>query len=225
MINYLAMCRNLPVILLVCLISLPVTGQQDPEAKKILDRFAKKAESSYPFQIGFEYNYESQADNYTETDQGSILIDKNRFCLSLPEMQIFCDGTTYWNYLVENQEVYISDPADNNAEDLFLSNPAGIFTFYNENFKYRLKGELNIMGASVYEIDLYPIDLNKPYHTIKLLIDKVNYQLHSLQTLEKQGVIHTITVREFKPGIKPGVDAFIFKPEDYPDVVVVDTRL
>jgi outer membrane lipoprotein-sorting protein len=126
---------------------------------------------------------------------------------------------------VENQEVYISDPADISEEDLFLSNPAGIFTFYNENFKYRLKGELNIMGASVYEIDLFPNDLNKPYHTIKLLIDKASYQLHSVQTLEKQGVIHTITVREFKPGIKSGDDAFIFKPEEYPDVVVVDTRL
>lgn len=225
MTNYQAMYRYLPVILMVCLRSLPITGQQDPEARKILDRFAKKAESSYPLQIGFEYNYESQADNYTEADQGSILIDKNRFRLSLPEMEIFCDGTTYWNYLVENQEVYISDPADKGGEDMFLSNPAGIFTFYNENFKYRLKGELNIMGAIVYEIDLFPNDLNKPYHTIKLLIDKASYQLHSVQTLEKQGVIHTITVKEYKPGIKPGNDAFIFKPEEYPDVVVVDTRL
>ncbi len=81
------------------------------------------------------------------------------------------------------------------------------------------------MGNTVYEIDLFPYDLDKSYHTIKLLIDKDTYQLRSMQTLEKQGVIHSITVTGFQPGARTGDDYFIFKPEDHPDVVVVDTRL
>lgn len=219
------MYRHLSLVTILCLGALSVAGQQDPEARKILDRFASKAESSYPFRIEFEYLYESKPDNYTETNQGSILIDKTRFRLSLPRTEIYCDGKTYWNYLVEDKEVYLSDPADATADDIFLSNPAGIFTLYNDNFKYRLKGELNIKDETVYEIDLFPYDLSKSYHTIKLFIDKKTYQLCTLQTLEKKGVIHTITVKSFQPGTKTSDDNFIFKPEDHPDVVVVDTRL
>jgi outer membrane lipoprotein-sorting protein len=219
------MSRHLPLMLLIILRSLSLAGQQDPEARKILDRFAREAESSYPFRIGFEYTYESLPDSHTESQEGTIYIDKDRFRLSLPSMEIYCDGTTYWNYLVDQKEVYISDPADVGKDDLFLSNPAGIFTIYNDNFKYRLKGETNLMGNTIYEVDLYPYDLNKPYHTIRLLIDKSSNRLYSMQTLEKQGVIHTITVTAFQKGIKPDDDLFTFKPEKHPDVVVIDTRL
>jgi outer membrane lipoprotein-sorting protein len=219
------MCRHLVLSFILSLGAVFAFAQQDPEAKKILDRCAKKAESSYPLSLEFEYLYESQPDNFSESNQGSILIDRNRFKLSLPEMEIYCDGSTYWNYLVENKEVYVSDPADAGSEDIFFSNPAGIFTMYNDNFKYRLKGEIEINGVALYEVHLFPLDLNKSYHTIKLLIDKNTYQLHSMQTLEKQGVIHTITITAFHPGIKPAAGSFVFKPEEHPDVEVVDTRL
>ena len=76
----------------------------------------------------------------------------------------------------------------------------------------------------MHEIDLFPFDLEKPYHTIRLLICKDSYQLLSMQTFEKQGVIHTIAVTGYTPDVKLDEDFFVFHPERHSDIEVVDTR-
>ena len=219
------MPKFLVFVCMIVLIPLQIVAQQDPEAKKILDRFADKAESAYPFRIDFQYVYESQMDDISESKQGYIVLDNKRFILILPEMDIYCDGSTFWNYLVESNEVYLSDPEDAGEDDFLLSNPGKIFTLYHENFKFRLKGEAEHDGTGVYEIDLHPYELERAYHTVKLLINRSNYLLYSVQTLEKQGTSHTITVTDFQARIKTDDDLYTFRPENHQDVVVVDTRL
>ena len=202
-----------------------VSAQQDPEARKILDNFAEVAGSSYPFEMKFEYRYESQPDDVTRSDRGDILIDRKKFRLIMNEMQIFCDSRTFWNYLPEQNEVYISDPADaQNQDEVLLSNPSSIFTMYQKDFKYRYNGEKDAGGTAAYEIDLFPFDIEKPYHTVKLLIEKRTYRLVSMQTFEKQGIIHTFTVSGFKSRVKTDDEAFEFRPGEHPGIEVVDTR-
>lgn len=206
-------------------IMIPGFPQQDQEAREILDKFAKKAESSYPFEMQFEYRYESQPDEVTTTDRGSILIDRKKFRLIMKKMEIYCNGDTFWNYLTRQNEVYISDPADaQNQDEVILSNPSAIFTMYREDFKYRFNGEQDSGGTTAYEIDLFPYDIEKPYHTVKLLIEKKSHRLLSMQTFEKQGIINTFTVTGFESSKKTDPGTFVFRPGDHPGIEVVDTR-
>ena len=122
-------------------------------------------------------------------------------------------------------EVYISDPEENNADDdFFLSNPSDLFTFYQEDFKYRLTREISYEGKDYYEIDLFPNDLNKRYHTIKLLISKKEHRLFSAQALGKQGDNHTVVLKNCQKKISVNESTYVFDPSSHPGVEVVDTR-
>ena len=49
-------------------------------------------------------------------------------------------------------EVYLSDAEDSQADDgFFISNPGEFFTFYQDGFKYQLKGEIEYDDQKYYE--------------------------------------------------------------------------
>ena len=198
---------------------------QDPAARKILDKLASQAQADYPVKVSFDYTYESLPENQHNTESGTLVLQQDKFRLSVGESDVFCDGKTVWNHMESVNEVYISDPEENNADDeFFLSNPSDLFTFYQEDFKYRLTRELSYEGNDYYEIDLFPNDLNKPYHTIKLLISKKDHRLFSAQALGKQGDNHTVVLKNYQKKVSVTEDTFVFDPSSHPGVEVVDTR-
>jgi len=213
-------------LLILCMCCSALTGQQDPAAKEILDKFAQKAQSSYPVKIEFEYVYESLIDNESFSETGELIIDGNKYRLSLGESEIYCDGETMWNHVVTAGEVYISDPADNAANnEIFINSPENLFNFYDNDFKYRLTGEIEYLSDEYYQIDLFPKDLNKSYHTITMLIFQKDYRLYSIETRGKQGINHTITITSYQSKYKTTEDMYRFDPTRYPDIEIVDTRL
>jgi outer membrane lipoprotein-sorting protein len=161
----------------------------------------------------------------TTTYKGSLIIDETRFRLSLDESLVVSDGVTVWNYLVSANEVYISDAEESTEMDeFFISNPADLFTFYREGFKYRLTGEIEYAGRTYSEIDIFPEDLDKNYHTVKLLVDKKDLRIYSAQAYGKQGANHTVILTGYNTGVKTDSKTFSFDPAAYPGVEVVDTR-
>jgi outer membrane lipoprotein-sorting protein len=212
--------------LLIIFINLSLTAQQDPAAREILDKFARNAESDFPVRIEFEYTFESLVDDETFTEPGELILNGNQYRLILQESEIISNGLLMWNWLKSEDEVYISDPNNMSEEsDFFITSPEKLFTFYSEDFKYRLTGELNHLGMDYYQVDLFPFDLNRSYHTITLLIQKDNYRLFSLETRGKQGVNHIITIKEYQAKYKTTEETFTFDPSQYPQMEVIDTRL
>jgi outer membrane lipoprotein-sorting protein len=204
----------------------PAAAGQDPAAMKVLDRVADKARSDYPLKVSFEYSFESLPDNLQNTQSGTLVLKEDKFKLSFGESEVFCDGQTMWNHMESLNEVYISDAEENTADDeFFFSNPAELFTFYKEDFKYRLTRELFYEGKEYYEIDLFPNDLNKGYHTIKLLISKKDSRLFSAQALGKQGDNHTVMLKDYRKKVAVTEDFFVFDPAAHPGLEIVDTRL
>jgi len=198
---------------------------QDPAARKILDKLASQAQEDYPVKVSFDYTYESLPENQHNTESGTLVLQQDKFRLSVGESDVFCDGKTVWNHMESVNEVYISDPEENNADDeFFLSNPSDLFTFYQEGFKYRLTRELSYEGNDCYEIDLFPNDLNKSYHTIKLLISKKDHRLLSAQALGKQGDNHTVMLKKYQKKVSVTESTFVFNTSSHPGVEVVDTR-
>jgi outer membrane lipoprotein carrier protein len=202
----------------------PVAGQ-DPAARKILERLSNQARSDYPVKVSFDYIYEFLPENQKTTESGTLVLQEDKFRLTVGESEVFCDGKTMWNHMESVNEVYISDPEDNNADDeFFLANPSELFTLYKEDFKYRLTRELTYEGKEYYEIDLFPSDLNKSYHTIKLLISKKDNRLFSAQALGKQGDNHSVVLRDYQKKVSVTEGTFVFDLSLNPGVEVVDTR-
>ncbi len=216
----------LNILFLLC-VSFPVLiGQQDPAAKKVLDKFAQKAESSSPVKIKFEYVYESSIDKESYSETGILILDGNKYHLSIGESEIYCDGETLWNHVITAEEVYISDPENSTPDNEFIiSNPENLFSFYENDFKYRLTGEIEYQGEKYYQIDLFPKDTNKSYHTVTMLIFQKDYRLYSIETRGKQGINHTITITGYLSKYKTTEDMFRFDPSKHPGIEVIDTRL
>jgi len=214
-------------ILFLLWISCPgLIGQQDPAAEKVLDKFAQKAESSFPVKIKFDYVYESLPDNESYSESGILILDGNKYYLSFGESEIYCDGETLWNHVVSADEVYISNPENSTpGNEFIISNPENLFSFYEDDFKYRLTGEIEYQGEKYYQIDLFPKDANKNYHTVTMLIFQDDYRLYSIETLGKQGINHTITITGYLTKYKTTEDMFRFDPSKHPDIEIVDTRL
>ncbi|MFC2115993.1 outer membrane lipoprotein carrier protein LolA [Bacteroidota bacterium] len=215
-------------LLFIVLFSLAIQGalsQKDPDAKKILDKVSSQSMADYPISVSFEYIYEDLMEKQTTTESGTLILEEKKFRLSIGESLVYSDGISVWNYIASANEAYISDAEEGNMNDeFFITNPSDLFTFYQEGFKYRLTGEIEYDGHTYVEIDIFPEDLDKNYHTVKLLIHKKDHRLYSAEAFGKQAVNHTVILKDYQRRIKTDEDTFVFDPADHPGVEVVDTR-
>jgi outer membrane lipoprotein-sorting protein len=213
------------LILLMALVFPSIHSQKDPEARKILDRVSSKSQADFPLQVSFEYIFEDLMEKQTTTQTGTLILDRKKFRLSVGEAEVYCDGSTVWNYMASANEVYLSDAEEENRPDeFFISNPSDLFTFYQEGFKYRLKGEIEYLNRKYFEIDIYPEDLNRNYHTVKLLIDAKDDRIYSAEAFGKQGANHTVILTGYQGKVKTDEKTFVFDAADHPGVEIVDTR-
>jgi outer membrane lipoprotein-sorting protein len=202
-----------------------VVSQKDPEAKKILDRVSEKSRADFPVKVSFEYTFEDLMDKQTSTRTGTLILAGKKFKLSVGESEVYCDGNTIWNYLAPANEVYISDAEDESSSDeFFISDPSDLFTFYQEGFKYRLTGETEYQDKTYVEIDIFPEDLEKDYHTVKLLIIEKDYRIFSAVAFGKHAANHTVILTGYQANVNTDEKTFVFNPADHPGIEVVDTR-
>ena len=220
------MRRGSIITFLLFITFLQASGQQDPEAKKILDEFTRKAQASYPVRIEFQISSESLMDQSSWSKEGTLILDNTKYFLHLEDSRIYCDGITMWHHVVSAEEVYISDPGNTGSEeDLFMGKPQDLFTFYERDFKFRYTDVVEFEGKKYHHIDLFPKDLNEQYHTITLIIGQSDHQLFSIQTKGKAGLIQTIRINSYEKQVKTTVDTFQFNASQHPDVEEIDTRL
>lgn len=196
---------------------------QDPAAKKILDKVSAKTKSYETIQIKFSYTIEDKKENVNETNKGYAFLKGNKYKLMIPGTEVFSDGKTVWSYIKDAEEIDITEPGE---EEESIFNPAKLFTIYEKGFKYSYLGENKESAVKYAVIDLFPENPGqKEYSRIRLFIDIEKDQIYSIKTFGKNGVDYTITVDEFKSGVKLPDALFVFDKSKYPATVeVVDMR-
>ncbi|MGD0756863.1 MAG: outer membrane lipoprotein carrier protein LolA [Bacteroidales bacterium] len=210
--------RSIGNILFFLLFTLNITGQNDPEAIKILDKFSENALKAPSVSMKFKMITTNLTDNKTDTLEGSVILSKDKYRLDLPDNTVWFNGEISWSYLSEEKEVTITkaDKKDNT----FQSRPSLIFSMYKKGYKSRLIEE----RPDSYIIDLYPEDIKSELLRVRLSIGKSLLNLISLEYKRKDGIINTLHVNEFDLKVKPEADTFIFQPGKYKDAEVIDMR-
>jgi outer membrane lipoprotein carrier protein len=193
-------------------------GQTDPEAVKILDKFADKATKAPSVSMKFSLITINQTDNTKDTLEGSVIISKDKYNLELPDNTVWFNGETSWSYLSAENEVTITkaDKKDNS----FQSRPSLIFSLYKKGYKSRLIEN----KADSYIIDLYPEDIKNELVRVRLYIGKPTLNLISLEYKRKDGVIIILKVNDYDLKEKPGPETFIFQPGNFKGVEINDMR-
>lgn len=213
-------------LLLITFLSVSVlTGysQQDKKAKEILEKVTKTTQSLPSLEARFSFEMNNKAKNIQEKNEGTIILKDKKYKLNIPKMglQITCDGKTIWTYMVNSNEVNISN-LDDSTDDLM--DPSKIFTIYERGFNYKFVDESVDGGVPVYTIDLVPQKPTGDIQTIRIMIDKQKNLIHGANMTGKDGNKYRVTINQFKTdGIYADSD-FVFDPAKYKGVEVVDMR-
>jgi len=208
--------------ILLFFFTLNLFAQQDPDAKKILDKLSAKTKSFKNIQIDFKVDYINLQDNYKSSTQGTIILQKDKYKLDFMGIESFFDGKTLYSYIIESNEVNISEPEADDTD--ILSNPNQIFTIYEKDYKYQLISQSSEAGSSFAIIDLYPFDLEKDYSRIRLQINANAYQIKSATIFGKDGSNYSLIVTDFKTNLNINDTIFVFDETKYPNVEKIDLR-
>jgi outer membrane lipoprotein-sorting protein len=199
------------------------TAQEDAKAKAILDEVSAKTKTYNNIKADFSYTLENKDAKINETQEGKIIIKGSKYRLEIAGQEVMSDGKNVWTYLKDANEVQINN-VDNSDPDAIT--PSNIFTIYQKGFKYKFDSEKTENGKTIQIINLNPNDpKSKPYHTVKLYIDRDSKQITSIKVLSKDGNNYTYTVKNFTPNAPEVNDStFTFNASKYPKVEVIDLR-
>ena len=213
------MMRHISAVFgILLLFPLNVIGQNDQTAVKILDKFADKALKAPSVSMKFKLVTADQTDNSKDTLAGSVILNKDKYKLDLPDNIVWYNGETSWSYLPAEKEVTITKTG--RRDNTFQSRPSLIFSMYKKGYKSRLIEE----KSDSYLIDLYHEDLKSELLRVRLSIGKSLLNLISLEYKKKDGIVSTLYVSVYDLKVKPESDTFVFQPEKFKEVEVIDMR-
>lgn len=199
-----------------------IFAQEDPAAKKILDKLSEKTKSHKVIKSDFEVTFKSTKDNAQNTSKGTITMKGEMYRLKFMGSEVFFDGKTLWNYISEVNEVNISEPelGDNDL----LNNPKQLFTVYEKDYKYQLIKSMVEGNVNYALVDLYPINLNEEYSRIRLQINTEEYFLSSATIFGKDGSNYSIKISNYNTSLEFDDSYFVFDEKKYKNIEVVDLR-
>jgi outer membrane lipoprotein carrier protein len=202
-----------------------VDAQQDPQAKKVLDQFARKSKSYKTVQIIYTLTVDDRKDKHKSATKGNLVMKGQNFKLETSEYVVFSDGKSVWNYLKQSNEVNVSKASNGKKdEDIFLSNPAKLFSIYKSDYKYQFIVKENVKGKQCFIIDLFPVDIRRSYARIRMVINSVNYELVTAVAFGKSGVIYEFNVDKLSANTAINDNDLKFNKAKFPGVEVNDMR-
>lgn len=188
---------------------------QNNKAKIILDELSKKTKSFSSIKAEFTNTFSSTITDLNESQSGTIYLKDNSYKLELESQIIISDGETNWIYLIDEEEVNITEIDDEENE----LNPSKILTIYEDGYNYKFIKE----DSNVYQINLFPKEIS-PFSKVELFINKNKMQISSFIMIDKQGSHYKYVIDSFETNIELNNDFFIFKTTEYPNIDIIDLR-
>ena len=210
--------KIISLLLLAILKTALASGQNDPQAIKILDNFSSNASKAPSISMTFKMVTTDLTENRSDTVNGSIILNKDKYMLSLGDNLVWYNGETNWNYLEAEKEVTITKP--DKKDNSFQNRPSLIFSMYKSGYKSRLIEE----KTDRYIIDLYPEDLKSDLVRVRLDIKKSDLSMKSLEYKRRDGLVVTLQILEYDLKQKPAADTFVFQADKYKGVEINDMR-
>lgn len=196
-------------------------GQNDPEAKKILDAVSTKFKTFKAVQAKFSLKIENAAGKPLGSKSGTVFMKGGKYRVSITGQEIYCDGSNVSTYDKNSNECTITK-VDPSASTI---TPQKIFTnFYDKDFLYKLNGDKKVGARNAQEIELTPIDKSKPFFKVLVYVDKSNQTIISTKVFEKAGNKYTYSVTSMNTNVSISDAQFVFDAKQYPGVEIVDLR-
>ncbi|MCW5907379.1 MAG: outer membrane lipoprotein carrier protein LolA [Chitinophagales bacterium] len=205
----------------------PASSYNDPDAAALLQKVSEKYKSykniSSTFKLVVQKPKVKPEDNekkLTDTLSGKILLEGNKFNLTIKGQQIVCDGKNVWTYIPLSNEVQVNYFEE--SDDIL--SPTKIFTFYTDGYSYQLKEKKTIAGKQVTVVEISPSNKKVSYFKIDVAIDEATLQIVETKIYQKSGMryVYMLTKQTFNTATT--ADSFVFDASKHPGVKITDLR-
>ena len=207
---------------LIALLSLPVIAQQQQsQAKVVLEKTAEAFKKAGG--VRADFTLKAVNDGHLEgRENGIIQLKGEKFMLKTSETTTWFDGKTQWSYMVRNDEVNVSNPTQ---EELQQINPYTFLYMYQNGFSYKLGTVKVYQGKAVWEVILTANDKKQELESITLYVTKSTYEPVYIQLQQRgQKTRNEITVTAYQIGLDYADHVFTFDRKAYPTAEVIDLR-
>ena len=207
---------------LIALLSLPVIAQQQQsQAKAVLEKTAEAFKKAGG--VRADFTLKAVNDGRLEgRENGIIQLKGEKFMLKTSETTTWFDGKTQWSYMVRNDEVNVSNPTQ---EELQQINPYTFLYMYQKGFSYKLGATKTYRGKAVWEVVLTARDKKQELEGITLFVTKDTYEpLYILLQQRGQQTRNEITITSYQTKQNYADQVFTFDKKQYPNAEVIDLR-
>lgn len=163
----------------------------------------------------FDYDMSNETIAVTESASGTAYMQGEAYKMEIEGQQIISDGKTLWTYLIDDEEVMVSNPTDDNN----IITPIKMLTTYDKDYTIKY-GKSNEKGIKVVEMSNPKGEFSK----VTLKINEAKLEIVSATISNRSGDAFTIRIK--KTVFDQDLDAkfFTFDEKAHPKVDVIDMR-
>ena len=180
------------------------------DAKSVLDKAASEFRKCPSVNVTFEVAVSG------DTDNGTILLQGNKFHTKLSNTTTWFDGKTMWSYVKDNEEVNVTEPK---SAQLAKMNPYAFIDMYKKGYDVAF----GVNTKNYFEVVLTSTNTKNSIQKAVIRINRMNYQPMYIMMGGSKADIE-IKVTSYKKGKKQADSTFRFNKSKYPHAEIIDLR-
>ena len=204
--------RNIIACIALVFAAQAVSAQNN--AEKIIRVMVDQVKNHKNVEMVFSYQISPDGKTLGESEKGHAWLQGEAYKIEMAEQQTISDGKTIWSYLIDDEEVMVS-----NASEGTDNTPLKLLTSLDENYAATLTG-IDTKGIASIEL----ANPKGQYKRVTLKVDTKKNDLKSADIYMEDGNKVTINVEEMKYDQKLDDKFFTFDEAKYPNVDVIDMR-
>lgn len=204
--------KSIIACLFLLLAGQTLTAQNNAEA--LIRLLVNQLKSHKNVEMVFNYQVSPDGKNLSNSQKGHAWLQGEAYKVEMTEQQTISDGKTIWSYLIEEEEVMVS-----NASDGIDNTPLKLLTSLDESYVATLTG-IDAQGTASIEL----ANPKGQYKRVSLKINTKKMDLKNVDVYMEDGSKLVVNVEEMKFDQKLDDDFFTFDTKKHPKVDVIDMR-
>ena len=162
----------------------------------------------------FNYQLSPDGKKLDNNQKGHAWLQGESYKIEMAEQQTISDGTSIWTYLVDDEEVMVSNATEGND-----NTPLKLLTSLDKSYAATLTG-IDAQGNAIIEL----ANPKGQYKRVSLKIDTKKTSLKNMDIYMDDGSKLIVNVEEMKFDQKLDDKFFSFDVKEHPNVDVIDMR-
>lgn len=204
--------KNIIACLFLLFATQAVTAQNN--ADMLIRLVVDQLKSHKNVEMVFTYQISPDGKNLGDSEKGHAWLQGEAYKIEMADQQTISDGKTIWSYLIEDEEVMVS-----NATDGTDNTPLKLLTSLDESYVATLTG-IDAQGLATIEL----ANPKGQYKRVTLKINTKKVELKNADIYMEDGSKLVVNVEEMKFDQELDDKFFTFDTKKHPKVDVIDMR-